>query len=382
MICHVIEGVEVTVALLPLAEALAVEEQFHLVGCRDDIYRLDSARLVVPVPDDVCPGFLWLHPATPHHLVGKEGILGNTHGIGDAARSVVRFAAVVGVGVREHNLHTAAADAGASARALLPVVIPAAYHLNGKLVHVVVVFQGRLATVERSVAFLVVGIALFVPVFAQSLVAAVFHGPHRVLFALVDVKHLAAVFCLVDVEHLTAADSSSTKGVVLVAYLLHFHHVLSRNTLVAALVEEDGGVVAVVDDGVTHQFRALLPAGTFHVLLGITGRHGLDETHAVARLDVLLPRGDVHPAYQIAAGLNHQVVAVVAEPCRHADAHAWPFVGRALGIAMHHQYAVVEPDLTFGESCLAESRACGYAVNGGTVDHKVCLYRIQIPITP
>ena len=169
----------------------------------------------------------WLHPTVPHHLVGIEGVLGYAHGVCHTAHAVVRLAAVVGVGVGEHDFHAAVTHTRACSGALLPVVVPAAHHLDGHLVHVVVVFMSRLAAVERSVALGMVGVAPSVPVFAQSLVAAVFHGPHGVFVRFVDVEHLAAIFGLVDVEHLAAADGTTAIGVIGVAQAFHLQHVLA-----------------------------------------------------------------------------------------------------------------------------------------------------------
>ena len=316
------------------------------------------------------------HPAIPHHLMDEEGVLGDTHGIDDAAGTIVRLTAVVGVRVAEDDFYTTAGDAGACAGTLTPVVVPAAHHLDSKLVHVVVVLQGRVASIERAVALLVVGVAPLVPILAQAFVATVLHSPHRVLLRFVDIEHLAAILCLVDVEHLTAADGASATGVILVADGLHLEHVLAADALVATLVEEYRGVVAVVDDGITHQLRALLPAGTLDILLGIAGGHGLRQSDAVARLDVLLPRCDVHPAHHVGPALHHQTVGVVAEPGRHADAHPRPLVRRTLGIAVYHHHAVVKPYLTVLESRLAEAGTGGNFVDGRTVGHETCLHCI------
>ena len=98
--------------------------------------------------DDIGLGHLGLYPPTPHHLMGKEGILGDAHRIGDATRAVVRLSAMVGIGVGEDNLHTTRRDARACAWALQPVVVPAAHHLNGKLIHVVIIVLGRLAHLD------------------------------------------------------------------------------------------------------------------------------------------------------------------------------------------------------------------------------------------
>ena len=296
------------VLLNAASQRAPVEEELHLVAVGNHIDRFHRSGLVVPVADDVGLFLLLVHPSVPHHLMGEESVLGNAHGIGDAAGAIVRFAAMVRVRVGENNLHAAAADTRSRSGTLQPVVVPAPYHLHGKVVHVVIIVGGRFPAVERTVAFLVERVAVVVPVLAQTFVAAVLHGPHGVLLRLVDVEHFAAVLRLVDVEHLARADGSAAEGVVLVAYLLHLHHVFARDALVAALVEDDAGVVAVVDDGVAHQLGALCPTRTLHVFLSIAGRHGLQEAHAVARLDVLFPRRDVHPAHQIAVRLHHQSV--------------------------------------------------------------------------
>ena len=332
--------------------------------------------------DDVGLRHFVVNPAGPHRLMDEEGILGNAHSIGDTAGAVVRLATMVGVGVREDNLHATAADTRARAGALQPVVIPAAHHLNGKLVHVMVILTGRLTTIERALPFLMERIAVGIPVFAQALVAAILHGPHGVLVRLVDVQHLTAIFCLVYIQHLTTTDGTSSMRVVLVANLLQLQHVFARDAFVAALIEQDTGIVAVVDDGVAHQLGTLVPARTGHILLGITGRHGLGQSHAVARLYVLLPGGDVHPAHHVTTRLHHQLVAVVAQPGRHGDTHAGPFVAGSLGIAVHHEYTVVEPYLALAKARLAEARPCNDLVDGRTIDHKSRFNSIEIAVAP
>ena len=321
----------------------------------------------------------------------EEGILGNTHRIGNATHAVVGFSAMMRVGIREHNLHAAAADARSRAGTFHPVVVPAAHHLHGKCVHIVVVVGGGLTAIERSVALLMVGIRIFVPVFAQSLVATIFHGPHGMLLRLVDIQHLAAIFRLVDVEHLTRADGPSAMRIKFVADGFHLQHVLAADALVATLVEQNAGIVTVVDDGIAHQVLALLPPRSFNVLLGITGRHGLNQSDTVARLDVLLPGRDVHPSDQVAVRLHHQSVGVVAEPGRNGKSHTRPLVRSALRIAVHHQHAVVQPYLSLGESCLAETGARDHLVvlrvkvhrtGIGTVLGQIGLDGIEITIAP
>ena len=98
--------------------------------------------------------------------MGIIGILGDAHRIGDTTRAVVRLATMVGIGIGEDDLHTTRRDARACAWALQPVVVPAAHHLNGKLVHVVIVFLSWLTAIKRSVALLMIGITVFVPILA------------------------------------------------------------------------------------------------------------------------------------------------------------------------------------------------------------------------
>ena len=226
-----------------------------------------------------------------------------------------------------------------------------------------VVVSGRFASIKRTIAFFMIRIAVFIPVLTQSLVATVFHRPHRMLLTLVDIKHLTAIFCLIDVEHLTRADGTSAIWVIFIADGFHLQHVLTADALVAALIEENRGIVAVVDDCISHQFCTLIPTRTGDIFLCITGRHGLNQSHTVARLDILFPWGDMHPAYEVAIRLHHQVIAVVAEPGRNRYAHSRPLIRGTLSVSMHHQYPVVEPYFTLTELGLSETGTCDDIIN-------------------
>ena len=315
-------------------------------------------------------------PSVPHHLMGIVAVLGQAHGIGDATGSVVRLAAEVSVRVREDNLHAPGAHTSAATGAHPPVVVPTAYMFYGHTILVVVVVTGILATIKGPLAFGVVGIALGIPILAQALVAAILHGPHRVLGRGVDVEHLATILGFVDVEHLAATDGSSAMRVVEVAHALHLYHVLPTDRFIAALVEEYAGVVAVIYDGIAHEFHAVLPLAPLSILFGIAGWHGLDEAHAVTRLHILLPWCHMHPPHEVGVALHHHAVRVVAEPCRHTHAHGGPLIAGTLGEALHHQHAVVEPYLTFGKACLAEARAQGGLIKYCTLLYHTALHRV------
>ena len=75
---------------------------------------------------------------------------------------------------------------------------------------------------------------------------------------------------------------------------------LCCDALIAALIKQNAGVVAVIDDGIAHQLYALFPLAPRGIVLGIARRHSLYEAYPVARLHILLPRSDVHPAHKVA----------------------------------------------------------------------------------
>ena len=170
--------------------------------------------------------------------------------------------------------------------------------------------------------------------------------------------------------------------IVLVAQLLHLHLVFLADALVTTFVEEDGRVVAVVYDGVPHQFHPLFPVPSPHVLLGVSRGHSLYESHTVARLDVLLPWTHVHPSHEITAREHHQLIAVVAQPCRHRHTHSRPFVGCALSISVHHHNTVVQIGHSIAEGSLAESCRGGLSVYYLSLDSDTGVHIIQIAISP
>ena len=94
----------------------------------------------------------------------------------------------------------------------------------------------------------------------------------------------------------------------------------------------------------------------------------------------------MHPAHHIAARLHHQTVAVVTEPGGYGESYTWPLVRRALGIAVDHHAAVIEPDFPLAEAGLAETCAGDDSVvlSGGRFEFvaQICLYRVKISIAP
>ena len=197
---------------------LTIEHQLYAVGIGCHIYRLAHSSIIVPMAYYIGMVTLWLYPSVPHYLMNIEGILRYAHGIGDTTGTIVDLATPVGIGIREDNLRTTRVYPLACTGTLQPIVVPSFHHCLGKDVHIVVIIMRRLATVQRTITFLVERVAILIPVLTQSLVTMVLHLPHRVLRALVDIKHLSTIFRLIDVKHLTATYGTSTIRVVLVTY--------------------------------------------------------------------------------------------------------------------------------------------------------------------
>ncbi len=356
-ILHVLENMQEAVLVLVGGDSTATLRERDTVARRHHIdSRYHLTLRVIPVSDDVCSRFQVVYPTVPHHLMGVKRILGNAHRVYNSAHTVVIGRASVGLCIAEHNLHTARIDFSSTTGTLQPVFIPAVDKLTGKLILIMIIRVCGCVAVQRAVAFLVIRVAPRVPIPAQGFVTAIFHHPHRLGVALVHIKHLAAILGLRPVKHLTAAYRTASVGVILVSYRLHGYHVPGGYALVSALIEYDTRIVAVVYYGIAHKLFALFPATAVDIFLGIAGRHGLYQANTVARLDILFPRGDVHPAHHIAAALDHEIVRVVAEPCRNRHSHARPFVACALSIAMHHHHTVVQIEHSVLELGLAEAR--------------------------
>ena len=302
----------------------------------------------------------------------EKALLGDTHGVDLARAAIIIVAAIMGVAVRPDDVDAARTDAGAGARPHDIIVVPALHILDGMAV-LVAIIGGRI---------LVEGRGEIVLIGAGGFVAAIFHRPHRMLRALVDIHHLAAIFGDFAVQHFARSDGAAAMGIVLIADRLHLRHMRFADILVPAFVEEDRGIVAIIDDRVAHHLLALVPAAAGDVAFGVARRHRLHQADAVGGFDVLLGRGDVHPADQIAAALHHQRVGKVADPGRDGGADGGPFIGGALGIAMDHDGAAVEVDLAIAEAGLAEAGPGVDAVDHLALVHQAGRDGVEIAIAP
>ena len=107
-----------------------------------------------------------------------------------------------------------------------------------------------------------------------------------------------------------AAHDAAAVRVPLLAEIHHLLHVGGGDAVIAGFPHEDAGAVAVVDDGVAHDFHALLPLAAFNVLLLVAGGADLDDAEFVAGGHILTLGGDVHPTHVVA------VAGARAMPCR------------------------------------------------------------------
>ncbi|MPN07977.1 hypothetical protein SDC9_155253 [bioreactor metagenome] len=118
-------------------------------------------------------------------------------------------------------------------------------------------------------------IGVVIPIFSKTLVPAVLSGPHGMFGTFVNIKHFPSIFSQFAVEHLAGTDGSSAIWIILIANGDHLRHMLLADRFVAALVENDAGVVPVVNDCIPHQLHPLLPSATLYVSFCITSRHSL-----------------------------------------------------------------------------------------------------------
>ena len=111
---------------------------------------------------------------------------------------------------------------------------------------------------------------------------------------------------------------------------------------------------------------------------------GMDwiKPDAVGGVSILARWSDVHPADDVAAALDHQVIGEVAEPGRQIDAQGRPLVGGALAVAMHIEHAAVERDHAVVEGGLAEAGAGGDGIDGMAADRERGDYVVEIAVTP
>ena len=88
-VCHGVEREKEIVFTFCHTYRFSIEEKLYMVGIRHHIDGFDGCVRIVPVAHDVGLRSFGQYPSVPHHLVGKVGILWQTHCIADSAGAVV-----------------------------------------------------------------------------------------------------------------------------------------------------------------------------------------------------------------------------------------------------------------------------------------------------
>ncbi len=156
-------------------------------------------------------------------------VFGYSQRVDNATPTIVLGTTRVCLRVRKNNLCATRVHTPAHTGTLAVKIIPPANHFNGKLVLVLIVGTGIGITIQRAVAMLMIWIAPIVPILAQPLVATVFGLNHRVMLALVNIKHFTAILRLAYVKHFARTYGASAVGIVFVADVAHFNHMVAAD---------------------------------------------------------------------------------------------------------------------------------------------------------
>ena len=154
------------------------------------------------------------------------------------------------------------------------------------------------------------------------------------------------------------------------------------NGLIPAFIKHNTGIISIVDYCVTHQVGTLFPMVALRIFFGIPGRHRLEQTNTIARLDIPFPRSYVHPTYEIPVAFDDHTIAEITQPRRDRHPDRRPLVAGALRIAFHLQYAIVEVDFSFFKFSLSKTGFGTDFINDVTINFQHRFNRIQIAIPP
>ena len=94
---YIVKTKEIAIALLTLTQRFAVKEQFYTVSRRYHIDRFHCMSRIVPVSYDIRLCLFRFHPSVPHHLMSKEGILRDAHGIHNTTGTIMFLATMMGI---------------------------------------------------------------------------------------------------------------------------------------------------------------------------------------------------------------------------------------------------------------------------------------------
>src|SRR5690606_25434170 len=245
--------------------ALAVHKQLHFLSCADHLYIFFCMFRIIPMPDNMQSLGIRINPSIPHHLMGIVRIFRNAHSVYLATSAVVFFSSIMGVGIREDNIHASRTYPTSCTWADLPVFPPPANRFQGMLILVPIVIAGIVTFIQRSFPLLMERVGIFVPIFTQSFIAHVFGGNHRMFCALIDIEHFTPVFRQLTIQHFTGSDGASTMRIILVPNSDHFRHMLFGDGFISTFPKQDTWTIPVINDRIAHQLCPLLPPTAFYI---------------------------------------------------------------------------------------------------------------------
>ena len=133
------ESIQEMVAPFAIPQRFPIQEQLYLIGTRYDIYRFHYRIIIVPMADNINTGTFRIYPAVPHHLMCKERIFRDTHGISHPATTIIFDSTVMRIGIGKDNLHTTRTDTISRSRTFPPIIEPANDILDSKGILITVV---------------------------------------------------------------------------------------------------------------------------------------------------------------------------------------------------------------------------------------------------
>ena len=190
---------------------------------------------------------------------------------------------------------------------------------------------------------------IIVPHAARRFLAVVFAFNHRqarnfvaAFGADADVHELAGGFIGAAMRVGPAA-----MRIIFVLDSAQLRRVFARDFLVAAFPDQDGGIVAEINNRVAEGGGANFPRSADGVGFAVHARLVGNQSEFVAGLDHVRPASAMSPADEIAACVFHQLQRIKLQPIRLRRAETGPFLGWALAPAVEFQMMAVDPKAGF-----------------------------------
>ena len=99
LISYLIESEKKMIRTFSHTQGFSIQQQFHLLAIRYDIYRFHRIFGIIPMSDNIGLILIRIYPTVPHYLMGKESIFLYAHGICYATTTIIFFTAIVCIGI-------------------------------------------------------------------------------------------------------------------------------------------------------------------------------------------------------------------------------------------------------------------------------------------